>query len=232
MFNLFMIVISIFICFSFLLIVDKLFKKEGLMVWISIASVLANVIVCKTFNIFGFTSSLANVLFASTFLASNVISEKYGKQYSKLAVNMSLVSIIGYIICTQIALLYIPDATDIAQSSMQVLFSFSLRTSIASFIMYYIGNMLNIYIFNRLKTSSKNNNLGVRNFIATIIGNCTENFLFNTLAFLGIFDFRTCISIAIIGSVIEIFIAALSTPFIYLVKYTDKKYKFEEINNE
>lgn len=216
MFNLMMIIVSIIVCFSFMILVDKLFKKEGLMVWISLAGVLANVIVCKTFNIFGYTSSLANVLFASTFLASNAISAKYGKRYSRQALNMSLVSIIGYIICTQIALLYIPDSQDIAHESMQVLFSFSFRTSIASFIMYYIGNMLNIYLFDKLKT--KSSNLGLRNFIATVIGNCTENFCFNCLAFLGIFDFGTCISIAIIGSIIEIIIASLSTPFIYLIE--------------
>lgn len=229
MFNFMMIIFSIIVCFSFMILVDKLFKKEGLMVWISLASVLANVIVCKTFNIFGYTSSLANVLFASTFLASNVISEKYGKQYSKQAVHMSLLSIIGYIICTQIALMYIPDPQDIAHSSMQTLFSFSLRTSIASFVMYYIGNMLNIVVFDKLKTIPKIKNLGLRNFVATVIGNCTENFFFNCLAFLGIFSFSTCISIAVIGSVIEIIIASLSTPFIYITRGKQNGKHFSEI---
>lgn len=215
MFNFIMIIISAAICFGLMLIVDKMFKKDGLVVWISIASVLANLIVCKTFNIFGYTSSLANVLFSSTFLASNILSAKYGKEYSIKAIKMSLMSIIGYIICTQISLLYIPDSTDIAHDSMKLLFSFSLRTSIASFTMYYLGNMLNVYIFDKLKNKIKNN-LGLTNFISTVIGNCTENFLFNTLAFLGIFDLGTCISIALIGSVIEIFVASLSTPFMFL----------------
>lgn len=222
MFNFGMLVMSAIICFAFMVLVDKLFKKDGLMVWVSIASVLANIIVCKTFDLFGYTSSLANVLFASTFLASNVLSEKYGKEYSKRAISMSLVSIIGYIICSQIALLYIPSSSDIAHSSMELLFSFSFRTSIASFVMYYLGNMLNIYVFDKLKSRMKHR-VGLRNFIATVIGNCTENFFFNILAFLGIFDIGTCISIAVIGSVIEIFIASLSTPFIHIVSKLENK---------
>lgn len=218
MFNFIMLVISIFICFGLIVVVDRLFKRDGLLVWISVASVLANILVCKAVTILGFTSSLGNVMFASTFLAANILSEKYSRNDSTKAVKISLISVIGFIIATQIALFYRPDITDISHSSMVTLFTFSLRTSIASIVMYFLSNMLNIYIFDKLKTKT-NHNLGFRNLIATGISNCSENFLFAFGAFFGIFDLNTVLSIAITGSIIEIFITLLSTPFIYLVKY-------------
>lgn len=218
MFNFIMLIISIIICFGSIILIDKLFKKDGLIVWISVASVLANILVCKTVNILGFVSSLGNVIFASTFLVANIIREKYNsKDDSAKAVKLGLVSTIGFIIATQIALIYKPDISDIAHESMTNLFTLSLRTSIASVTMYFLSNMLNIYLFDKLKNMIPGK-LWFRNIISTIISNCSENFLFAFAAFIGIFDIGTILSIALVGTLIEIFITICSTPFIYITE--------------
>lgn len=51
--NLLLGAISIVLCFGAVTVISKLFKKEGLMVWVAIASVIANILVCKTINILG-----------------------------------------------------------------------------------------------------------------------------------------------------------------------------------
>jgi len=62
------------------------------------------------------------------------------------------------------------------------------------------------------------NKLWLRNNISTIISNCSENFFFAFLAFVGLFDIQTILSIAITGSIIEIIIAICDTPFLYIAK--------------
>ena len=79
-------IISIILCFGTIVILDKFFKKEGLYIWISIATIIANILVCKTINILGFTSSLGNIMFASVFLATDIMTEKYGGEHSKKAI--------------------------------------------------------------------------------------------------------------------------------------------------
>ena len=69
--------INIIVVFTLVVLIEKLFKKEGLYVWLSIAVILANLTVCKMIDVFSFTTSLGNVLFASTFLATDIMSEKY-----------------------------------------------------------------------------------------------------------------------------------------------------------
>ena len=156
-------------------------------------------------------------MFASIFLATDILTEKYGEIYAKKTINYALASIIIFIAVTQITLLYIPDATDVAQESMKNLFSLSLRTSIASISLFYISNKLDIYLYSKIKNKYPNK-LWLRNNVATIISNCLENYFFAFLAFVGIYDIGTIISIATIGSIIEIIIAVLDTPFLYISK--------------
>ena len=71
---------------------EKFFKKEGLFVWISIATVISNILICKSIDILGFTTALGNILFASTFLATDILVEKYGVKDSRKAIVLGVCS--------------------------------------------------------------------------------------------------------------------------------------------
>ena len=213
--------VNILVTFSLVVLIEKLFKKEGLIVWVSIASIIANLTVCKMIDVFNFTTSLGNVIFASTFLATDILSEKYSAKDARKSVYLSIFSSITFIIITQLTLIFIPSSEDVVQESMKTLFSINLRTSIASMGMFFIANMLDIYIYNKLKEKLPKK-LWLRNNVATITCNCIENYFFNTLAFIGIFSLPVIISIATTTTIIEIVIAVCDTPFLYLSKYWNK----------
>jgi len=209
--------INIIVTFSLVVLIEKLFKKEGLYVWLSIATILANLTVCKMIDVLNFTTSLGNVLFASTFLATDIMSEKYSKDDAKKGVYLSIFSGITFIIITQLTLLFRPSSDDVVNSSMVNLFSISIRTISASMFMFFISNMADINLYNKLKEKYPNK-LWLRNNISTILCNCIENYIFNTLAFIGIFPMPVIISIATTTTIIEIIIAVCDTPFLYLSK--------------
>ena len=213
--------VNILVTFSLVVLIEKLFKKEGLYVWVSIATILANLTVCKMIDVFNFTTSLGNVIFASTFLATDIISEKYSAKEARKAVYLSMFTGITFIIITQLTLLFTPSSEDVVQGAMKTLFAINLRTSIASMGMFFIANMLDIYIYNKLKEKLPKK-LWLRNNVATITCNCIENYFFNTLAFIGIFSLPVIISIATTTTIIEIVIAVCDTPFLYLSKYWNK----------
>ena len=209
--------INIIVTFTLVILIDKFFKKEGLYVWLSIATILANLTVCKMIDAFSFTTSLGNVLFASTFLATDIMSEKYSKEDAKKGVYISVFSGITFIIITQLTLLFIPSGEDIVHGAMKTLFSISIRTSAASMLMFFISNMLDIHLYNKLKEKFPKK-MWLRNNVSTILCNCLENYFFNTLAFAGIFSFPVILSIATTTTIIEIVIAICDTPFLYLSK--------------
>lgn len=80
--------------------------------------------------------------------------------------------------------------------------------------MYVIANLADIRIFSKMKERGRK--LWLRNNVATIICNCLENFGFITLAFYGIYDWKTIFTIAISTSIVEAIVAVCDTPFLYI----------------
>lgn len=210
-------IISIIATFSIVVGIEKIFKKEGLYVWISIATITANILVCKSIDILELTASLGNVMFASIFLATDILSEKYDVKDSRKAVILAIVSQIIFIMTTTLAISYIPSETDLSNDSMKTLFSINTRVSISSIVMFGASNMLDIYLFEKLKRKFPKQ-LWLRNNVSTIISNCLENYFFVFFAFVGIYDYSTILSIATTTSILEIIIAICDTPFMYIAK--------------
>lgn len=212
------LVIEVAVVFSMVILSHALFKKEGVIAWVAIATVLANIITAKNAEIFGLSTAIGTVMFASIFLATDILSECYSKEDAKKAVFIGLSTNIVLICATQIALRYTPSEFDYADGAMQTLFALNLRISIASAVMYFISNLADVYLFNKIKDRMQGRALWLRNNVSTIICNCLENFGFIALAFWGIYDIGTILTIALSTSVIEMIVALLDTPFLYLAK--------------
>ena len=215
--NILLGIIGTILCFGIEVLIEKIFKKEGLYAWISIALITANILVAKNIDILGLQATLGNILFASTFLATDILSEKYSAKESRKAVNIGIVSVILFTVATQFSLLFKPNNLDMVNDSLKNIFTFNLRISISSIVMCYLSNLLDIYLFEKIKKKIPNK-LWLRNNIATIISNCLENYLFTIFAFIGIYDLTTILSIATTTTILEIIIAICDTPFLYLSK--------------
>lgn len=207
----------IVLCFTTVVLLEKFFKKEGLYVWIAISVVIANIAVCKQVNFFGFATSLGSVMFSSSFLATDILTIKYGKDVAKKAVILGLVSVLLYTISTNLILLFIPNHLDFINESMKTLFTFGGRISIASIVMYFVSNMADVYVFDKMRKIFPEK-LWISNNISTIVCNVGENILFGLLAFGGVFPVLTILGMTVVGSIIEVIIALLDTPFLYLSK--------------
>lgn len=209
--------ISIILCFSAVVLIEKIFKKEGLYVWVAISVIIANIAICKQVNFFGFATSLGSVAFASSFLATDILSIKYGKDVAKKAVILGLVSVVTYVIATNIILLFKPNEIDFMNESMKALFTFGGRVSIASIFMYFVSNLADVYLFDKLVNKFPKQ-LWIGNNVSTIVCNVGENILFGLLAFGGVFPVITILKMTIVGSIIEVILALCDTPFLYLSK--------------
>ena len=214
--NEFLMIIEIIVMFGMLVLAKKFFGKEGVFVWIGIASILANIQVSKCINIFGISGTLGNVMFASNFLATDILSECYGEKEARKGVYIGLFSVIVYLICMQLSIVFIPNEIDEVNSAMKTLFGFAPRICISSLIMFFIANLVDVKLYNYLKKKCKNKKLWFRNNISTIICNCLENFGFVFWAFLFTYPFIDILEIAISTCIIEILIAVCDTPFLYI----------------
>lgn len=212
------LILEIVIVFGTLLLTKKLFGKIGVMAWVCVASVLANLITAKNAELFGLPCAIGTVMFASTFLATDILAECYSPKDAKKAVFMGLGSTVLFVVATQIALLYTPSAIDYADGSMRKLFALNLQISISSAVMYFIANIADIYIFEAIRKKTQGRHLWLRNNVATILCNCLENFFFVGFAFLGVFSFKDILLTALSVSLIEAIVGICDTPFLYIAR--------------
>lgn len=209
---------EIIIVFSLLVISKKLFGKEGLYIWIAFATVFANIQVTKCIDFLGISATLGNVLFTSNFLATDILNECYGMKESKKGVYIGLFSVICYIILSQLTILFAPNSIDMVDGAMKQIFSIAPRVCISSVIMFFISNLADVYLYEKLKKLFNGKKMWIRNNISTILCNCLENFLFVFGAFSFVYPFKEVIMIALTTCAIEVFVAFCDTPFLYVAK--------------
>lgn len=220
--NNWLLIIEAVVIFSCLLIAHKVFGKTGLFVWIGIAPILANIEVAKAVDMFGVSATLGNIMFASTFLATDILTELYGKEEAKKGVFVGAFTVLIYIISTQFAILYEPNEIDTINKSMTELFSLAPRICSSSLLMFVLANVADVYLYDLLRSKTERF-MWVRNNVCTIICNCLENFGFSFLAFYGVFPNGDIVSIALATSVVEILVALMDTPFLYLARHESKR---------
>ena len=136
--NEFLLIISLIVIFAIVLLFFRLFGKTGLYCWTAFATIAANIEVLIVVNAFGMEQTLGNILFASTFLVTDLLSEFYGKEASEKAVKIGIACSLAFILISQSWLLYVPSESDFAMPHMQAIFSNTPRLMLTSFLVYAI----------------------------------------------------------------------------------------------
>lgn len=205
---------------TFLLVVfaHRFFGKNGLYAWIAFAVVFANILVTKCVRLFGMEVTLGNVLFGTVFLCTDMLNEFYGYRASRRGVFVGLYAILSFLALSQLGLAFAPSSLDTVDGSMQVLFALSPRTCLASVSMFLFSNLLDVWLFQKIKALTDGKMLWLRNNVATCISQVVENFFFFLIAFGGLFDFPTIVELTLCVSLIEVLVAFCDTPFLYLAR--------------
>ena len=63
--------------FVLMVLMYRFFGKQGLIAWVAIGTIIANIQVIKTVEIFGISATLGNVMFASIYLATDILNDIY-----------------------------------------------------------------------------------------------------------------------------------------------------------
>lgn len=216
-------IIELIVVFGGVLLSKKLFGKKGLFAWVVIAGILANLQVNKTITLFGLDVAMGNVMFASSFLATDMLSEVYGKKVAKKAVIAGVSALVFFICFMQFTMSFTPSEYDVITPAMSEFFQMSIRTTVASVTMYALANICDVYLFDFLKEKTNGKKLWLRNNISTIVCNGLENFGFIYLAFYGVLETESLLPIALTTTAVEAVIALLDTPFLYIAKKTKTK---------
>lgn len=215
---------SVVFIFGAVLLAYRFFGKTGLYCVSAIATVLANIEVAVLINAFGMEQTLGNVLFASTFLVTDILSECEGKKAANKAVWLGVFSSLFFLLLSQSWRLYIPSENDFIHESIKAVFSNTPRMIIASLVVYAISQLFDVWLYHKWwaftekKFGDKRRFLWLRNNGSTLISQILNTALFTLFAFWGTYDTKTLVSIFLSSYVIYIFTSLLDTPCLYLAR--------------
>lgn len=219
-----LLLLSFAVIYGGALLAYRFFGKTGLYAVSALATVIANVEVMIVVDAFGMEQTLGNVLFGVTFLITDILSENEGKKEANRAVFLGIFASLFFLVISQSWLLYTPADSDWASPAFHSLFSNTPRMLFASLSVYAVSQIFDVWLYHAWwgltskLCGDQHKYLWLRNNGSTLISQLLNAVLFNCLAFWGVFDGATLLSIIVSSYVIYVFTSLLDTPFVYLAR--------------
>ena len=227
---------SVFVFFGGLVAFFRLFGKNGIFAWTVICTIAANIEVLILVHAYGMDTTLGNVIFASSFLATDIMSEIYGKKEANKCVKIGIAANITFILISQSWFLYVPAPSDTMAEPIRTVFSNTPRVMLSSLFAYAVCEIYDVWAYHHIwswsekKFGNKRAYLWLRNNGSTMVSQLINVLVFNLLAFAGVFPASVLVQILIFGYLIFLVTSILDTPFLYWARKIAEKHP-ELINN-
>ena len=224
-----LLISSLLFIYGTTLLAYRFLGRAGLFGMTVAVTILANIEVVILITAFGIEQTLGNVLFATTFLITDILSECEGKKYANRAVVMGLGASLFFLTISQSWRIYQPSINDTMHPMVYQLFSLTPRIIIASFIAFAISQFFDVWIYHKWwqftekRTGSRHRFLWLRNNGSTLISQFINTLIFTMIAFVGIYDFKTLFSIFTSSYIIYTIASLLDTPIVYWARKIKEK---------
>lgn len=210
------------------LLVFRFFGRAGLFALIVMNVIICNIQVIKIVELFGFTTTLGNILYGGIFLVTDMLGEFYGKKEARKGIMLGFVTLVLAMLYMKIATIYIPAPADFIQPHLVAIFDLMPRIALASLVAYAISQTHDVWAFHFWREKTNGRFLWLRNNASTLVSQFIDTLVFCSIAFIGMFDTNDIIQIFISTYVIKAMVAILDTPFIYLSRFIHRRYMTEE----
>ncbi len=213
-------------CCGAILLLLRSFGIAGLFLYNTIAVVVANIQVLKLSHFWFFSEPLAlgTIVFATTYLVSDILTEFYGRAIAQRGIWLCFCGQILLVLMMLLTLGYSPAPQDTGHNAMMVLFTPSIRLLTASLIAFVMSQFVDIWVFQGLSRWTRRRFLGFRATLAFLFSALMDNFIFSILAWnllssepLG---FKELMVRYVWGTYLaRMVVGGLSLPTLYLCRY-------------
>jgi len=234
-------VLMLIVCFSAVLFLYRFFGAAGLYSYISIAVIGANIQVLKTvqFSVYPEPVALGTILFASAFLATDILAEHFGKEAARKGIWLGFCTFLFFTIFMVLNLGFSPLTEEQAGEAMSwalpyhdymvALFTPQVAFFAAGMVAYLISQMHDVWFFHWLKEKFNGKHLWLRNNLSTMVSALIDNTIFSVLAWIVFatqaLPIDTVIFTYILGTYwLRLIVAVLDTPFVYLARHWKPKH--------
>ena len=228
-------VLMLIVCFGVAVTAARLFGEVGLTAYVVVAIIGANIQVLKpvAFSVYSDPVALGTVLFASTYLATDMLAELYGPRAARRAVGLGFATMIFWTAIVILTLGFQPLTPETAgeglawalpvQGAMETLFTPIPALVVAGMTAYLISQYHDVWLFGALRRATGGRYLWLRNTGSTAISGLIDNIVFGVLAWVVLAEnpigWEPLVFTYILGTYgLRLIVSVLDTPFIYLAR--------------
>jgi hypothetical protein len=194
-------------------------------------AVAAAVAATKMISLFNFSVPGGVIIYAASFLITDLISEVHGKKAAVKTVYSGFISMLIFAGYSLLMVYWKPAPFYTDQAAFETVVGLSFRITMASWISFMVSQYCDVVVFHRLKESKKSfisKHLWIRNCSATIASQFVDSVLFISIAFYGLYDIWPLI---ISQYFVKVIIALFDTPFVYWGRHVlNRKKTLSEMN--
>lgn len=181
----------------------------------ALSQILAVKIAVFDFGFMQVTAPAATIIFAVTFLVSDIVNEKFGRRAAWRMVALSFALQILMTVLIAVATVLLPPAPFWhQQGAWESIFGMVPRIMLASWVAFLLSESFDVWLYDRLRRFTHGRHLWLRNALSSIPALTLDTLLFVTLAFVGTgLELRQ----VFIGLFLTKYaVALLDIPFMYL----------------
>lgn len=187
-------------------------------------------------SIFDFNMSAGVLNWPIVFITSDLINEYFGRSGVKRISYITAVLIAYAFVMIYLATWLSPAGFWLDVNGLQdgfnintafsKIFQQGMNIIVASIIAFVVGQLLDAYIFHRLRIFTANKMLWLRSTGSTIVSQLIDSLLVTLIAFyaFGNWSLKQAISVALVGYIYKFVVAVLMTPVIYFAHGLIDKY--------
>lgn len=170
--------------------------------------------------LFGSHLSVAVFSFPVVFLMTDVIGEVYGKRMAKFFVLAGFISTALFIAYSFLSL-YMPwsEAGTWAKEGYNQIFGISIRIAVASLAAFLVAEYQDVFSFFFFKKKFGDSHFWLRSNLSNVWSQFLDSTIFMVIAFAGVYETGTLISIIITWWLYKVAMGIVYTPLSYLGIY-------------
>jgi uncharacterized integral membrane protein (TIGR00697 family) len=199
---------------AFVLIAWQL-GKERLQSAIIVFLILVSTVGGKTVLFFNHETNTGNIFYASTYLATYFLIERFGKRDGLRSIWIGSIGVIFFSVLMLLSvLLQGSGSTRTLDDALTIACTAVARIGMASLIAYIISQTINVHLYHYLKTRYENVHVWLRANLTNICAQTIDSGIFFSLAFWFELPPDTIIDIMFTGLAIKILYIAMASPFL------------------
>jgi len=171
----------------------------------------------KVVEFFGYETNAGNIFYASIFLATYFLIERYGKQEGIRSIWIGVGGIAFFAVMTQIAALITGSgSTSVFSEAFSLVYTQTTRVALASIVAFALSQTLNVMLYTRMRLRYGGRRLWMRANASNAVAQLLDSALFFSIAFWGLIPPANVAEVMLVGYVLKVAFMMVASFLLYL----------------